>query len=205
MSPGPRVLLVILVLLIGIFIAARMRYPGKPVMKLAATNCNEDLWSHVYEKDRLKVIEGCTAVEGRVVSLHRSKDGDLHIALDPDAKSVLNLVNALHAHRTLAVEAVCDHAPEEQVAMHACAGCSHCHYRAENSPPPSRDDWRNIAVVLIGFLRAERLRLLVWPREPKGNAMAATQNRGTPPSHRSALSTQSACGAGINIAQVRSR
>lgn len=122
MSPSWRVLLGILVLLIGIFIAAKMRYPGKAVMKLPASTCNADLWNHVYEKNRLKVIEECTSVEGRVVSLHESKDGDLHIALDPDAKSVLNLLNAIHAHRTLVVEAVCDHAPEGEEAMHACAG-----------------------------------------------------------------------------------
>src|ERR1700733_2538176 len=122
MSLSWRVLLGILALLIGILIAAKMRYSGKAVMILPATTCNADLWDHVYEKNRLKVIEECTSVEGRVFSCHRSEDGDLHIALDPDTKSVLNLINALHAHRTLIVEAICDHAPEEEEAMHACAG-----------------------------------------------------------------------------------
>ena len=122
MSLSWRVLLGSLVLLAGILVAAKMRYSGKAVSKLPPTNCSADLWNHVYEKNRLKVIEECTSVEGRVVSLHQSKDGDLHIALDPDAKSVLNLVNALHAHRTLVVEAVCDHPPEGEDAIHACAG-----------------------------------------------------------------------------------
>ena len=122
MSLSRRVLLGILVLLIGIFVAAKTRYSGKAVVKLPATNCNADLWDRVYEKNRLRVIEECTSVEGRVVSLHQSKDGDLHIALDPDAKSVLNLINAIHAHRTLVVEAVCDHAPEGEEATRACEG-----------------------------------------------------------------------------------
>lgn len=91
-------------------------------MKLPPTNCNADLWNRVYEKNRLKVIEECTSVEGRVVSLHHSKDGDMHIALDPEAKSVLNLINATHADGTLVVEAVCDHPPQREDAMHACAG-----------------------------------------------------------------------------------
>lgn len=122
MSLSWRVLLGIMALLLGIFIAAKMRYSGKAVVKLPATTCNADLWNHVYEKNRLKVIEECTSVTGRVLSLHQSKDGDLHIALDPDAKSVLNLINAIHAHRTLVVETVCDHAPDKEKAMHACAG-----------------------------------------------------------------------------------
>jgi hypothetical protein len=83
-----RVVLGVVVLLTSIFIAAEMRYSGRAVVKLPPTNCNADLWNRVYEKSRLKVMEECTSVEGRVVSLHQSKDGDLHIDLDPDAKSV---------------------------------------------------------------------------------------------------------------------
>jgi hypothetical protein len=122
MSLRWQVWLGVLVLLISIFIAAKMRYSGTAIVKLPPTNCNADLWNRVYEKNRLKVIEECTSVAGRVVSLHQSKDGDLHIALDPDAKSMLNLINAIHSHRTLVVEAVCDHAPEGEGAIHACAG-----------------------------------------------------------------------------------
>lgn len=122
MSLSRRVLLGMLVFLISIFIAAKLRYSGKAVVKLPATDCNADLWDYVHDKNRLKVIEGCTSVEGRVVSLHQSKDGDLHIGLDPDAKSVLNLINTIHAHRTLVVEAVCDHAPEGEEPVHTCAG-----------------------------------------------------------------------------------
>ena len=122
MSLRWRVVLGVVVLLTSIFIAAKVRYSGRALVKLPPTNCNADLWNRVYEKNRLRVVEECTSVEGRVVSLHQSKDGDLHIALDPEAKSVLNLINAIHAHRRLVVEAVCDHAPQRQEAIHACAG-----------------------------------------------------------------------------------
>lgn len=122
MKRNVRLLMGALVLLIAVLFATNMRYRGEAPIKLPATGCNAGLWSHVYEKDRLKVIEACTSVEGRVVSVHQSKDGDLHIALDPDAKSVLNLLNVMHAHRTLVVEAICDHASDLANAQQACSG-----------------------------------------------------------------------------------
>jgi hypothetical protein len=117
-----RILIAVLVVLIGGFVLAKLRYAGQPTVNLPATECNTALWDHVYERDRLHVIEPCAAVEGRVVSLHRSSDGDLHISLDPDDKSALNLVNLTHARGTLVIEAVCDHAPAKDEAVAACAG-----------------------------------------------------------------------------------
>jgi hypothetical protein len=105
-----------------LFIAARLRYPGKATVKLAAADCNAELWKHVYGPERLGVIEACTAVEGRVVSVHRAVDGDLHIGFAPDQKSILNLTNAIHAQRHLIVEVVCDHTPRDEGAAGACAG-----------------------------------------------------------------------------------
>ena len=117
-----RIALGVLLALIALFIAARLRYPGKAAVKLPPADCNADLWKHVYSPERLGVIEACTAVEGRVVSLHQAKDGDLHIALDPDHKSVLNLINLVHGKGKLAVEVVCDHPAANQKAASACAG-----------------------------------------------------------------------------------
>ena len=97
-----------------------LRYPGKATVKVPDGSCDAKLWDHVYERARLQILQACTAVEGRVVSVHRSQDGDLHIALNPDNKSVLNLVNAVHAHRTLIVEAVCDHEPSTAIERAAC-------------------------------------------------------------------------------------
>jgi len=104
-----RIALAVLLTLIALFIAARLRYPGRAPVKLPAADCNADLWKHVYSPERLGVIEACTAVDGRVVSLHRAVDGDLHIGLDPEQKSILNLTNVMHAQRHLIVEVVCDH------------------------------------------------------------------------------------------------
>ena len=112
----------VLLALVALFIAARLRYPGKATVKLPATDCNADLWKHVYSPERLRVIEACIAVEGRVASVHRAKDGDLHIGLDPEQKSVLNLTNVMHAQRHLIVEAVCDHPSVKNQAGPACEG-----------------------------------------------------------------------------------
>src|SRR5580765_7879722 len=87
-----RITLGVLLALIGLFVAAKLRYSGTATVKLPAADCNADLWKHVYAPERLRVIEACTAVDGRVVSVHRASDGDLHIGLDPEQKSILNLV-----------------------------------------------------------------------------------------------------------------
>ena len=115
------VLTVLVFLAITLFLRARARYPGKAPVKLAAESCDQSLWRHVYDPDRLKVIEPCTAVEGRVVSLSRGADGDLHIALEPDQESVLNLFNAVHGGSHLALEVICEHTATKPSAAAACA------------------------------------------------------------------------------------
>jgi len=115
-----RITLVVLVALIALFLMARLRYPGRSPVKLRPENCDARLWKHVHEKERLHVVEECTAVEGRVVSLDRASDGDLHITLDPVHKSVLNLVNVMHAHGELVVEVICEHAPADAGDKGAC-------------------------------------------------------------------------------------
>jgi hypothetical protein len=116
-----QVMMAVLAALVALFLMARLRYSGKTTVKLPAENCNGDLWRHVYRAERLRIIEACTAVDGRVVSVRRGSDGDLHIALDPEHKSVLNLVNAMHAHGDLVVEVICEHAPAAVDAATACA------------------------------------------------------------------------------------
>ena len=117
-----RLLLGLLLTLLVLFLIARLRYRGIPPVNLPAGNCNASLWSHVYRPDRLRVIEACTAVEGRVVSVRRESDGDLHVALEPENKAVLNLLNFLHAHGDLVVEIICESVPAHGDAITACAG-----------------------------------------------------------------------------------
>jgi len=105
-----------------LLVVVRLRYSGTAPMRLAAQNCNGDLWKHVGSPERLRLIEACTAVEGKVVSVYRASDGDLHISLDPDHTSALNFMNALHAGGYLVVEVICEHTPADDDAKSACAG-----------------------------------------------------------------------------------
>jgi len=111
-----------LVSVIALLIFAKLHYSGTAAVSLPVASCDSELWKHVYEPDRLKVIERCTSVEGRVVSVYPADDGDLHIGLDPDRKSVLNLRNVIHMRGELVVEIVCEHAPADQGVAPFCAG-----------------------------------------------------------------------------------
>ena len=117
-----RVTLVVLAVLVAGFVSEKLRCSGVTPVKLPAGDCNADLGKHVYSPERLRVVEACTAVTGRVVSIGRSSDGDLHFAVDPDRKSVLNLVNVVHTHGDLLVEVVCEHIPSDGDARAVCAG-----------------------------------------------------------------------------------
>ena len=109
-------------MILAIAIAAMLRYPGKVRVKLPPSQCDAGLWKRVYENERLRMLEQCTAVEGHVASIERSSDGDLHIGLDPEEKSVLNLINLIHAHGELVVEVVCEHDSIKEKAKATCAG-----------------------------------------------------------------------------------
>ena len=117
-----RVLVVVLILA-ALYFAARLHYPGRAPVKLTAASCDASLWSHVYLPKRLHVVEACTAIEGRVAAIQKESDGDLHIAIEPDQAAVLNLVNAIHGHRRLVAESICDHDSAPGSYSHAaCAG-----------------------------------------------------------------------------------
>ena len=120
MSRGSRLTMVLLLAVAVLLLAARLRYPGRATVRLPASACDADLWRHVNERQRLQVIETCTVVAGKVVSLHRAADGDLHIALDPDDKSVMNLINVVHGRSTLVIEVICEHSPADADEQAVC-------------------------------------------------------------------------------------
>jgi hypothetical protein len=112
----------VLVVAVTVVLIIRVRYPGKATIRLPASDCNADLWNHVGDREKLHVIAACTSVEGRVVSLYRAYDGDLHIELDPYNKSVLNFTNAINSNGHLVVEIICEHTPDNAQDAKACAG-----------------------------------------------------------------------------------
>ena len=113
--------LAILVLLIAAVLKVR---PGKAPPAIAAENCDASLWQHVYERDRLRVIVPCTAVEGVVASVGSASDGDRHMSLKPQDKSLLNYKNLIHTDDELIVEIVCGAPTSAPIPSAACAGYS---------------------------------------------------------------------------------
>jgi hypothetical protein len=103
-----------LILVAATFAFFHLRYPGRAPAALPVSSCDSSLWQRTYENERLQMIMPCTAVEGRVVSVHINSDGDAHIGLEPDDRRILNLINATHARGELITEVVCDHAPTDK-------------------------------------------------------------------------------------------
>jgi hypothetical protein len=114
-----RIALISLVAIVALAAAATVRYSGKSP---PADGCNPDLWQRVYRPKRLQVVTQCTAIEGQVTGLYRNEDGDLHVEIDPDEPSVLNLANILHGGGRLVVEVICEHESAYADVKAACAG-----------------------------------------------------------------------------------
>jgi hypothetical protein len=77
LSPVSRyVPLAVLAAITALVLLAKLRYSGKGPLRLLAASCNTDLWKHVGEPEKLRVIEAYAAIEGRVGSGRRAADGD---------------------------------------------------------------------------------------------------------------------------------
>src|SRR6476661_8844267 len=72
MTRNSQVMLAVVIAGLTLLVAAKLRYRGSPSLKLPDENCDAEVWKHVYEKDRLRVLQVCTAVDGRVASVHRN-------------------------------------------------------------------------------------------------------------------------------------
>ena len=82
--------------------------------------CDATLWNYVYHRQRLEIIEDCKTVEGVVDKVLREADGDLHIRLDVDDKSLLNGRNYSGQHGMLVLEPICQKTPTQADAIEPC-------------------------------------------------------------------------------------
>ena len=48
------------------------------------SDCDPEIWKHVYNPSRLKVIKDCITVSGVITESHAEADGDQHLLLKPD-------------------------------------------------------------------------------------------------------------------------
>ena len=98
--------------------------------------CDDSLWDHVYNPQRLIVKQQCIAVTGRIVDATNGKkadgvrheaDGDTHgwVDLDPQFKSLLNAGNIGSEGGNLVFEIVCMFRVSQADAKPACPSTFH--------------------------------------------------------------------------------
>ena len=96
------------------------------------TQCNTDLWNHVYHAQRLIVVGQCISVTGTLVDasagktsdgVRHEKDGDTHgwLNVDPEYSSLLNVGNTKEGGN-LVFEIICKYPVSQPDAKSACAG-----------------------------------------------------------------------------------
>jgi hypothetical protein len=90
--------------------------------------CDDALWTPVYLRDRLRVLDACQAVSGVVADVGLEPDGDLVMELipDPPYAAILRLGNRNNpeAHGHLIVEVPCQGPTTEPAPRVACASFS---------------------------------------------------------------------------------
>ncbi|SRR6266487_1301161 len=90
----------------------------------SANNCNQDLWSHVYNPSRLKILNPCLQVTGTISVIRVEKDGDDHVLLklDTGQENLLNQENISQQKGDLVLEPVCLHKVTQEDAISSCNG-----------------------------------------------------------------------------------
>lgn len=98
--------------------------PVTPAPTTAAAYCDASLWDHVYNPQRLHVVQACTNVTGVVQTIRREADGDDHIQLAPDAAyaGLVNDVNRQAQGGYLVLEIICQHLATQADAIPYCTG-----------------------------------------------------------------------------------
>lgn len=101
-----------------------------------SSECDDSLWDHVYNPQRLIVKEQCVAVTGTIVDATNGKkadgvrhepDGDTHgwLDLDPQFKALLNAGNISSEGGNLVFEVVCMFRVSQADAKTACPSTFH--------------------------------------------------------------------------------
>lgn len=110
---------------------------GSPAVTAGAKACLADPTLHVYNPDRLRLLDSCVTVAGTVDLIRSEADGDYHVRIHLDAgqlcagQDCLNSGNLSQQAGDLVVEPVCEHAITQADAVSACSG-----YRNTLAVPP---------------------------------------------------------------------
>jgi hypothetical protein len=100
----------------------------------ASVGCGDELWSHVYKPERLRVKQDCLTVTGVIVDatatlshprrdgVRKEPDGDTHgwLKVDPEFANLLDAGNDSDEGGNLVFEIVCHWKPTQADAKAAC-------------------------------------------------------------------------------------
>ena len=85
-------------------------------------SCDQSLWQHVYNPQRLQVIDPCKTVTGHIEEIRTEEDGDYHIKfrLDPQYGNLVNEMNVQKQDGDLIVEPICQLPVYQEDAQASC-------------------------------------------------------------------------------------
>jgi hypothetical protein len=88
----------------------------------SAGQCDQSLWNHVYNPQRLQLVEQCKTVSGTIESKRVEADGDYHIRLKLDSQfaDLVNQANVNGQLGDLVVEPICMNPVKQLDAISAC-------------------------------------------------------------------------------------
>ena len=98
-----------------------------------AGQCDQSLWDHVYNPQRLQVVEQCKTVSGVIESKRVEADGDYHIRLKLDSQfaDLVNQANVNGQFGDLVVEPICMNPVKQLDAISSCQN-----FRQDIAIPP---------------------------------------------------------------------
>lgn len=101
-----------------------VRYVAPTVSHKSGCSDPDSISSHVYNPDRLTVVQSCITVSGIVENVFEEADGDYHLRLflDDQYSNLTNSANDQYQYGDLVVEVVCALPIQQQDAVSACQG-----------------------------------------------------------------------------------
>ena len=105
---------------IGVYIYENRITPAQPIGSKCSDPAN--ISSHVYNHDRLQLVNTCITAAGTVDQLRPEADGDYHVILHLDSaySHLTNSMNDQYQNGDLVVEVICALPITQQDAVSAC-------------------------------------------------------------------------------------
>jgi hypothetical protein len=135
--------------------------PTPPVQPPSSGTCDDTLWAHVYNSNRLVVHQTCISVTGTIVDatngrepdgVRHEADGDTHgwLKLDAQFQNLLNAGNNSAEGGNLVFEIVCKYSVTQSDAKAACSN-----YKNKVTIPPVGSHVRIVGVYVQDTFHAQ--------------------------------------------------